>query len=202
VAAAFFASLYSITTATLVPMLIEQAENGDFAGILALRATFGATARTVAKGLQYSVLCSEDAPRVDPGALERASSGTFLGSGAARAFLEPCRFWPVAKIDATAAHLRVAPVPALVLSGELDPVTPPSWGDEAAALPWKSARHIVVPASGHGQVAPEASSTGCVVRIAAAFLDAGDPSALDASCTRRIAARPFFLGPSGPVAAR
>jgi len=200
VASALFASLYSGTTAALVPMLIEEAENGDFAGLLALRAAFGPSAETVAKGLEYSVLCSEDAPGVDPQALERASAGTFLGVEAGRAFLEPCGFWPVAKTnDAPAGNGRLAGIAALVVSGEIDPVTPPSWGAEVAALPWKTSRHVVVPGTGHSHVGPGVDGGECVVGIISAFLDAGDASAIDVACAGKARRPPFLLSPSGPA---
>jgi pimeloyl-ACP methyl ester carboxylesterase len=200
VATALFASLYSGSTAALVPMLIEQAENGGFSGLLALRAAYGPSADTVAKGLEYSVLCSEDAPGVDAQSLERASAGTFLGSEAGRAFLEPCGFWPVAKTQADPAAPRLAGVAALVVSGEIDPVTPPSWGAEVAALPWKTARHIVVPGTGHSHVGPGVDGSECVVGIVAAFLDAGDASAIDVACAGKVRRPPFLLSPSGPAA--
>lgn len=194
-----FTALYSPTTAAGVPLLVEEAEQGNFAGFLALAASFRRAAESVAKGMEYSVLCSEDAPRIAPGAIEREAAGTFLGPAMARSFLEPCGFWPVARMDPAYYAMPPSTVPALVVSGALDPVTPPSWGADVAAH-WKNARHVVLPGAGHFHVAPGESSTECVVRMIAAFLEAGTASDVDASCAGRSRRPPFFLSPSGPIA--
>src|SRR5258706_534669 len=73
--------------------------------------------------------------------------------------LEPCQFWPRAPIDAAYYANSPSDLPALILSGELDPVTPPSWGQEVASQ-WRNSRHIIVPATGHG-TAP----AGCVMKL-------------------------------------
>ncbi len=194
-----FTALYSPTTAADVPLLVEEAEQGNFAGFLALGASLRRAAESVAKGMEYSVLCSEDAPRIEPGAIERESAGTFLGPAMARSFLEPCGFWPAARMDPAYYEMPPSNLPALVVSGGLDPVTPPSWGADVAAH-WKNARHVVLPGAGHFHVAPGESSTACVVRMIAAFLEAGTASGVDASCAGRSKRPPFFLSPSGPVA--
>src|SRR5206468_10183833 len=82
--------------------------------------------------------------------------------------------------------------PALILSGELDPITPPSWGEQVASH-WKNTRHIVVPGIGHGTIA-----SGCVVRVAREFLNRGSAANLNTDCIQRVRRPPFFLGPSGP----
>jgi pimeloyl-ACP methyl ester carboxylesterase len=194
-----FTALYSPTTAADVPLLIEQAEQGNFAGFLAMGASFRRAAESVAKGMEYSVVCSEDAPRIAPGAIEREAAGTFLGPALARSFLEPCAFWPAARMDPAYYEVPPSSLPALVVSGALDPVTPPAWGADVASH-WKNARHVVLPGAGHFHVAPGESSTACVVRMMAAFLEAGTASGVDASCAERSKRPPFFLSPSGPVA--
>ena len=92
------------------------------------------------------------------------------------------------------AYFTNAPsdIPALILSGQLDPVTPPVWGQEVASQ-WKNSRHIVVPATGHG-----AWSSGCVLKLISQFLNDGSAANLDSSCVERVKRPPFFLGPSGP----
>ena len=194
-----FTALFSPTTAADIPLLVEEAEHGNFAGFLAMGASFRRAADSVAKGMEYSVVCSEDAPRIAPGAIERESAGTFLGPATARSFLEPCAFWPVAHMDPAYYEMPPSTLPALVVSGALDPVTPPAWGADVAAH-WKNARHVVLPGAGHFHVAPGESSTQCVVRMIAAFLDAGSAAGVDASCAGRSKRPPFFLSPSGPAA--
>ena len=79
----------------------------------------------------------------------------------------------------------------LIVSGEMDPVTPPEWAEKvAAALP--RARHIVIPGSGHifdGMAGIET----CLDPLMIAFLDHGDPDRLDASCVARMKAPDYVL---------
>lgn len=186
------ASLYSPTTAAMVPLLIEQADHGNFSGFMALRGGIDQLAENMSVGMHFSVVCSEDAPRIQPGAVEREAADTFLGAEMAELRLKPCEFWPHAAIDP--AYFTIAPssVPALILSGEVDPVTPPSWGQQVAAQ-WRNSRHIIVPATGHGTLA-----SGCVMKLMSQFLNDGNASKLDAACVDRLKRPPFFLGPSGP----
>jgi pimeloyl-ACP methyl ester carboxylesterase len=187
-----FAALYSPEMASTVPLLIEQAEQGNFSGFLALRAAYDPITKNMAQGMHFSVVCSEDAPRIEPGAVKRESVGTFLGAEMAEARLKPCEFWPPAKIEPAYYVNSPSNIPALILSGELDPVTPPSWGQRVASQ-WKNSRHIVVPGTGHGTLA-----SGCVMKLMAEFLNEDDASKLDTSCVEHLKRPPFFLDPSGP----
>ena len=103
-----------------------------------------------------------------------------------------CDFWPRGDVDASYYAPVTSDVPALIFSGELDPLTPPSWA-EAAARTLSRARHIVVPGAGHG-----ASGAGCAPRLLQEFLDRGSADGLDDSCLKGLARPPFFLTPAGP----
>jgi hypothetical protein len=83
-------------------------------------------------------------------------------------------------------------VPALVLSCDLDPVTPPTWG-ESVVKSLKNGRHITVPGTGHGVVA-----TACGQKLIRNFLDDASATSLDVSCVRSIKRPPFFVSPAGP----
>ena len=187
-----FAALYSPLTSAMLPLLIEQAEKGNFTGFLALGAAFDPTAATIAQGMHFSVVCSEDATQIAPGAVARETANTFLGAEVAEDRLKPCEFWPRGQVDAAYFENTPSDVPALILSGELDPVTPPVWGRQIAAV-WKNSKHIVVPNTGHGTW-----SSGCVLKLIGQFLDAGSAAHLDSSCINKIKRPPFFLTPAGP----
>jgi pimeloyl-ACP methyl ester carboxylesterase len=187
-----FTSLYSPQAAALLPLLIERAEKGDFQGFLALGSPGEGLAENMAMGMQFSVLCSEDAPRIETGSIQRETSGTFMGAEMADWRMKICGFWPRGQVDAGYYDYPQSDVPALILSGELDPVTPPSWGQQVASH-WKNARHIVVPGAGHGAIA-----TGCVMKLAREFLNKGSAADLNVDCVQRVRRPPFFLGPSGP----
>jgi pimeloyl-ACP methyl ester carboxylesterase len=189
---ALFSSLYSPVTASLVPLLIEDAEKGNYAGFFALGAAFDPTVTNMSEGMHFSVVCNEDAPRIEPGSILRETSGTFLGAEMADVRIKPCSFWPRAPMDTAYYDNTPSDIPILILSGELDPVTPPVWGEQIAKQ-WKNSKHIVVPGSGHG-----AWSSGCVMNLMVQFLNEGSAANLDASCVQKVKRPPFFLGPAGP----
>jgi pimeloyl-ACP methyl ester carboxylesterase len=187
-----FSSLYSPGTAALLPLLIEQAEKGNFTGFMALGSAADSVSSNMSQGMHFSVVCSEDNPRIEPGSIERESAGTFLTAEMAQLRTRPCAFWPQEKMDPSFYENAPSDLPALILSGELDPVTPPQWGEQVHSQ-WKNSKHIIVPATGHG-----AWSSGCVMKLMVQFLNDGSASKLDASCTQKIKRPPFFLGPAGP----
>jgi pimeloyl-ACP methyl ester carboxylesterase len=77
-------------------------------------------------------------------------------------------------------------VPALLMSGEFDPVTPPRYG-AAVASTLPNARHLVVRGQGHN-VLP----VGCVPKLFAKFVAGADAKALDVACLAQVPyAQPF-----------
>ncbi|MFN7918799.1 MAG: alpha/beta hydrolase [Bryobacteraceae bacterium] len=192
IANALFSSLYDAGTASLIPLLIERAEKGDYSGILALTARFEGLADSMAPGMHYSVVCSEDAPRMSVDEIKKEAAGKFLGAESSLFRLKVCDFWPKGKVDASYYDGEAVDVPALILSGELDPVTPPSWGSQVAGQ-WKNSKHIVVPGVGHGTV-----GSGCVMRLMKQFLKESSAANLKTECVQVIKRSPFFLGPAGP----
>lgn len=193
VAATIFRTLYDPTASSLLPLLIEQASKGNYTGFLAIGGDFDPKAESqLARGMQISVICSEDATRIEQGAIARESAGSFLATDFADAFTKPCAFWPRGVVEPAYFDNAPSDLPALILSGQLDPITPPVWGQQVAAQ-WKNAKNVVVPGSGHG-----AWSHGCVVKLMDQFLDAGSAANLDTSCVNKVERPPFFLGPSGP----
>jgi pimeloyl-ACP methyl ester carboxylesterase len=193
VSSILFGALYSPQTAALVPLLIEKADKGDFQGFLALAAaSTSGIADNMALGMQFSVLCSEDAPRIESGAIQREAAGTFLGAETAEWRMKICDSWPRGKVEPGYYESAPSDVPALIVSGELDPVTPPSWGEQVASR-WKNSRHIVVPGSGHTSL-----TNGCVMKLMREFLNQASAANLNLDCVQRVRRPPFFLGPSGP----
>ena len=76
-------------------------------------------------------------------------------------------------------------VPVLLLSGTIDAVTPPRWGEEAAAhLP--NSLHVVA-AGAHGL------GGDCIQGIIDTFMDTGSVAGIDTSCVEDMRLAPFVL---------
>jgi pimeloyl-ACP methyl ester carboxylesterase len=192
VASIVFTALYAPLTASILPSLIERAEHDDFQGLLALAFAGESTTGGMSLGMQLSVLCSEDGPRYTPADIEREAAGTLFGTRLLTGQVAACRFWPKGNVDPAYYAPVMSDVPALVLSGELDPVTPPVWG-AAVARHLKNGRHVVMPATGHGTAA-----TACGNRIVSDFIDSANAATLDTACVRTVRRPGFFLTPAGP----
>ena len=191
VASMIFGALYAPSTASLLPILLERADGDDFQGLVAL-AVAGSAQENMSVGMQLSILCSEDAPRIQSGDLDRETAGTVFGGFLAADQVKACEHWPRGTVDASYYEPVKSDVPALVLSGDLDPVTPSSWGESVAAhLP--NARHLVAPGTGHG-----VAGTACGQKLVAAFLERGSGDGLDTSCLETLKRPPFFLTLAGP----
>jgi pimeloyl-ACP methyl ester carboxylesterase len=194
VAMVIMSALYQPGMASLLPRLIEDATRGDFHGLLAMAflGEGGGEEGGLAHGMFLSVACAEDMPRIRKEEVAAASANTFLGDTMFRTRMKPCDFWPVANVPEEYYKPVVSNKPVLILSGEFDPVTPPSWGEQVA-LHLSNSRHIVVPGTGHG-----ASTAGCVPKLIAQFFDEASTARLDTACVAKLHRPPFFVTYSGP----
>ncbi|HUJ27361.1 MAG TPA: alpha/beta hydrolase [Myxococcales bacterium] len=184
--------LYQQDLASLVPLIVDRAARGDFAPFVASTAGLDSGySRTMSFGLTFSVLCAEDLPFTSRAEIVERSKGTFLGAHDALAFADICSFWP------RGAPPDRSPVksdkPVLLLSGEIDPATPPQWA-EIARRTLPNSLHLVVPGVGHG-----ASAEGCVPQLMAKFVETADVKAVDAKCLQPLQRPPFFVSFAGPM---
>lgn len=182
---------YAPETAALLPLLIHTAQRGGDLRPLAAQSliTSRQLADQIAVGMRSSVLCAEDAP----GYPAAPAAEGYLGDLMARALGSACAVWPRGAVGPDFAAPVASDVPALLLSGERDPVTPPAYGEAVAAgLP--NSLHLVAAGQGHNVF-----FRGCLPEVLAAFLEAGSVAALDTSCVERLGPPPFFTSFTGPL---
>ncbi len=167
--------MYTGERGARLPLLLHQAWRGDYAPFAeAIIASNRAVRGAIRIGMLQSVVCSEDAARISEADIARETRGTLLGDSRVRQQLAACAVWPRTVLPADHAAPATGNVPVLIISGTLDPVTPPQWGAEAARhLP--RSLHLVVPA-GHTPGSP------CVNRISAEFLARASVAGLDQAC--------------------
>ncbi len=160
-----------------VPAMVYAAAAGDWqqlADYYVQRSGWVSDAEGEA-GMHFSVLCAEDITRVDSAAIARETAGTFLGDYLIGGYAGACEVWPYARLDPSYWEPVASDVPALLLSGTRDPVTPPD-GAEAVAKHFSNSLHLVVPGAGHGVGGP------CIGEIQRRFVEAGSVEGLDTSC--------------------
>ena len=191
---------YSAEQAALLPLALHRANAlGDFVPLATqYELSVSSYESVLAYGMHNSVVCSEDVPFFADDAEARAQrADTFLGEAQISALSALCTEWPRGPVDADLHTPLASDVPALILSGGADPVTPAAFGAEAAAG-FSAVLHLVLQGQGHGQLLQP-----CVDRIMADFLGAaaggGDPTAIDSRCAHTLQPAPFFLSLSGPA---
>ncbi|MCD7099046.1 alpha/beta fold hydrolase [Stenotrophomonas sp. MMGLT7] len=175
---------YMPTVATLLPVLIHEANQGRYESLTALiHMLYGQLEDAMAVGMQFSVVCSEDGDRI---AASASDAGTVLGNMLTDFMAAQCKVWPRGQVPDDFHRPLATPVPALVLEGEYDPVTPPHYGEEVAAtLP--NGRLLVLRGQGHNVI-----GAGCMPKLFAQFVEKTDAKALDARCLDSLAyAQPF-----------
>ena len=183
---------YASETQALIPLLLDQARAGDWQPLAAQALMLSSDLEAqLARGMELSVICSEDAP-LFPAEVDH--DDTLMGGLMVDVLRRQCQIWPRGEVPGDFHQpLRESPVPALLLSGEYDPVTPPRYGEQAARQ-FQDAAHWVIPGRGHSVL-----RHGCLPEQVAAFYRRTDLSELDTECVERIGPAPFFLRPTGPA---
>jgi len=184
-----FAFSYVPEYSSLLPLVLDEAAQGRYAPLASLAR--GATRSMdfqINRGMQWSVICSEDAPRYQA---PPESDDALFGPEAARAFFAACPVWPHQPAAATLTTPLKSDLPVLLLSGELDPVTPPRYAEQVLkGLP--NGRALVARGQGHGTL-----TAGCMPRLLGQFIDTQDAKALDARCLDTLSHVPAFTSFNG-----
>jgi pimeloyl-ACP methyl ester carboxylesterase len=157
-----------------VPLAVHEAAEGSFATFLpGIERTLG-MAGALFWGMGLSVVCAEDLPMIRGQDVERAAAASFMGHGQVDGLLRVCPTWPAGTPPAGYDQPVHGNAPALLLSGALDPTTPPRWGEEVArGLP--QGVHVVMTGVSHSPF-PQ-----CAMDVMAAMVEAGTTDGLDRS---------------------
>jgi pimeloyl-ACP methyl ester carboxylesterase len=183
-------ALYVPALASALPRAIAAAAAGRYEPLLALNAQTSAWSfDTMALPVTLAVLCSEEMHRQSPEEAAAAALG-FTGDSYYRGWRAACASWLHRPLPPQFAQRVPSRVPALVLSGARDPVTPPARGAVAAAQ-FHDRWHWVVAQAAHG-----VSALGCAPRLIAQFIARASAERLDARCLEAVRWPPFAFEPS------
>jgi pimeloyl-ACP methyl ester carboxylesterase len=191
--------MYNAGPARSVPYVIHRAHLGDYRPLA--RAAFR-DRRAMEKGggwgLYLAITCTEDVPFIDQAAAAAQNGRTLLGDYRIRQQADACRGWPTDSLPADYHQPFRSDVPMLLISGMLDPVTPPRWGERVAAS-FPNGLHVVVPHAGHGYGGLQGLE--CVDSLVNEFYRQGSARGLDPSpCLRRLRPPPFVTEMPEPIA--
>jgi pimeloyl-ACP methyl ester carboxylesterase len=178
--------LYSRASAARVPLLVHSAALGDFGPFLeeTIRDRFG----PLADGMYLSITCAEDVPFIDQAEAAQANAGNPFGNYRVEQQTRACELWPRGAIPNGYHEPVSADVPVLIVSGKLDPVSPPERG-EAVARHLPNSRHIVIAPGAH--IHQGLTNAECIDALMLEFLTKGHARELDINCLERIQPPPF-----------
>lgn len=187
---ALFQVFYLEDAFAVFPKLVANLEEGDTFYLEQILPLF-IFDRTSSEGFYWSVICAEDAD-FDPAAVPLAELVPPIAAGAVeelQSYQDYCAIWQVDLLPPTVDEPVTSDIPALLLSGRFDPITPPAFAEIAAAS-LSNATHLVDPIGSHGV----AFSNPCINQIVLDFLEAPQqPVTADCLAERQAAA---FVPPS------
>ncbi|MBF6599393.1 MAG: alpha/beta fold hydrolase [Dehalococcoidia bacterium] len=192
-------ALYDTRLLPLLPFAAKSIAGGNTALLTSLAAQVAFTNSDLAQAMTTAVNCNDSTMSLTPGVVASATNGVrqeildarigFTTSDDLKRAQDLCRAYGITKADPAETQPVTSSIPTLVLAGEYDPITPPSWGRLAAKTLSRS-YFFEFPGSGHAELF---GRHDCAIALAASFLD--DPSqAPDASCVKALA-EPAFLAP-------
>ena len=162
----------------ITPKVVENIAAGDYTFVEQIWPLF-IFDRTFSQGMYFSVICAEDAdfnPTTIPltGVRPRFAESAVSD---AQELLDVCKLWQVTSLPATVDDPVVSDIPTLLLSGQFDPITPPSFAATAAETLSNGYLYVASNASHGVALSPDA----CINRLLDRFLD--DPTtAPNAGC--------------------
>jgi len=188
VTALAFMFSYMPELSSLLPVMLDEAAQGRYAPLMSLSKMASRTLGVqMNRGMQWSVLCAEDADRYQEG----AQGDRVLGPEVARMFFAACPAWNAGSRPKEFTAPFASTLPVLLLSGQFDPVTPPRYAEQVVKqLP--NGRHLLAKGQGHGTI-----NAGCMPRILGQFIDTADAKSLDATCLDTLSPVPAFTSFNG-----
>ncbi|MFK8020260.1 MAG: alpha/beta hydrolase [Pseudomonadales bacterium] len=185
--------LYSPESKSLLPLLLQEAAKGNLEPIAAQAMLFSTQlSESMSTGMHNSVVCSEDMSKLSlSSAQQKAIEQTFLGIEFVDLMRSICASWPKGAIDDDFFDTLESEHQVLLISGEYDPVTPPS-NAELAAKYYTNSLQVTAPGQGHSLYHP-ACSRGLIND----FVASGVVAKLDTECFERLDGPPFFINSLG-----
>ena len=184
------AALYGIEGRSMVPLIVHQAFMGNYLPLAGMIAA-GEGAGGIYPGLLFNITCNEDYPRINDDMFAKDAVNSFGGGDSHTAFKRACPVWPKYTPSEDFYNPVSADIPTLIMSGNLDPVTPPSNGEYSAkTLP--NSHHIVVEQASHGAI-----GSRCALSVMQEFLTTLKPKQLDQSCFDKLPKETFMSSLNG-----
>ncbi|MDD8060691.1 alpha/beta hydrolase [Shewanella metallivivens] len=178
-------AMYMPNIRALIPHAIHQAAQGNYQPILGIYA-LTASSTGIAMGMHTSVVCGEDIHRITE-QMRKDAKESYISGSMLDGLEKACQAWPMTPEDDSFSKPIDSDIPTLLLSGELDPATPPNWGALAQEKLTKS-KHFIAPYATHG-----VAYQSCGNDLVAQLVEQGSIKEIDGKCLQKDVRRSFYL---------
>ncbi len=138
------AALYSPEISARLPLAIDRASAGDFSMFNAIsQATAGAATDSMYLGLTMGVLCQEHVFAGQGALAKELGKNSFVGDSYYRIWADICAQETLMKTAQVQLPTQLS-MPTLMISGELDPITPEQSAEQALSYLTNST-HLIMP---------------------------------------------------------
>lgn len=180
--------LYNTSGSRWIPAFIHWAANDNFLPVAEYTARYIQSNNTsIMDGMYLCVTCTETIPYINYEEARARAQGTFMGTYRLDQQKNACDLWVRGDHPDDFHDMFAMDIPTLIISGEMDPVTPPAHGEELADyLPYSM--HVIIPNAGHeyGKV-----WENCLDDVVAQFVSQGSVSGLNPACVSENIRPPF-----------
>ncbi len=187
-----FQLLYEAEALPVLPQLIDEASHSHLDTLSRLYGSLLAQRMASSPGMSFSVQCHEEVAFSSLEQFEAAVSShpdlapymreTILGEPA----YDVCTYWPAGRAAPAENEPVRSDIPALVMQGEHDPITPPAWGQHAAETLTNSYFYLY-PGIAHGAI-----TSACARAMMVAFLN-NPHAAPDEACIAEMSGLEFVV---------
>jgi pimeloyl-ACP methyl ester carboxylesterase len=141
--------MYSVSGRRRIPYLVHEAYGGNYRPLIEIAIDRNSAPYSLADGFYLCVTCSEDVPYITTLEADELTQRRFLGRYRIDQQVRACEVWGRGIIQDTFRVPITSDIPTLVISGGVDPITPPHWG-ELVIQQMSQAQHLVIPQMAHG----------------------------------------------------
>ena len=125
--------LYSTDSIPIIPKVVYDAKSDKYDTLALLMGSDLVNMELISMGMHYSVQCSEELPFTSPDEITASMEDypdimEFTQGDAGQEMFDVCEYWTTSGPDPKENQAVHSSIPTLILSGEYDPITPPSWG--------------------------------------------------------------------------
>jgi pimeloyl-ACP methyl ester carboxylesterase len=188
-ASIIFNTLYVPDLVAMLPLAIHQAYAEENYAPLITQAYL--VEAGIYDGMFYAVACTEDAPLISSDETDQKSNAS-LFTESSKTFRDVCSAWPKRETPQVVHAPVSSETPVLMLSGEVDPITPPRHAEQLAGS-LDNDLHLIFHGMGHGN-----SSNQCAAKILERFIESASIDDLETECVETVEPPPFFVDFSGP----